>query len=228
MTARSILVVCGLKREASLAAGPGVVAVAGGGSRPGLESRLAAIDPSSLAAVISFGFAGALDPALSVGDVVIARSVVTRQGEQIRADQTSWGAWSRKLAEDGLDPRNVSVLGSDGALLTSRAKAEARADTRADVVDMESHVAGAYAQTHHLPFAVLRAISDGARGSLPSVTGRAMRPDGSIDVFAVLAGLARTPGELPALLSTARDAGRAFRALRRVRGLLGPGFGLHL
>ena len=56
----------------------------------------------------------------------------------------------------------------------------------------------------------------------------AMRPDGSIDFRSVVASMLRQPGQIPALVRTGRNAGRAFRALGRVRGLLGPDFGLHL
>ena len=49
-----------------------------------------------------------------------------------------------------------------------------------------------------------------------------MRPDGGMDVMAVLAALARRPYELPALIRTALEAETAFRALFRGRQLLGP------
>ena len=45
-------------------------------------------------------------------------------------------------------------------------------------------------------------------------------------IQSLLAGLLADPRQLPALIATARDAGRAFRELRRVRGLLGGRLGL--
>ena len=91
---------------------------------------------------------------------------------------------------------------------------------------MESHVAAAFAARHGLPFGAIRIVSDGADHVLPPAAGTAMRPDGSIDVFGVVRSLARDPGQIPALIATARDAAVAFRALGRVRGLLGLSGGL--
>ncbi|HEV7874836.1 MAG TPA: phosphorylase, partial [Enterovirga sp.] len=101
-----------------------------------------------------------------------------------------------------------------------------RARTGAAAVDMESHVAAAFAHEHGLPFSALRIISDGANRVLPPVAGQAMRADGGIDLPAVLASLARQPRQLPALLGTAIDAATAFIALRSVSRRLGYGFGL--
>ncbi len=93
-------------------------------------------------------------------------------------------------------------------------------------VDMESHIAAAYAHRHGLPFAALRAISDPATRSLPDIAANALTPDGNVDLPKVLAGVLRRPGQIPALIAAGIDSERAFASLRRVRRLLGPLFGL--
>ena len=65
------VIVCGLSREATLAKGPGIVTVAGGGNRAALEARLAALDAGATRIVVSFGLAGALTPDLAVGSVLL-------------------------------------------------------------------------------------------------------------------------------------------------------------
>jgi nucleoside phosphorylase len=66
----SVLVACGLVREAAILARPGFVVVAGGGDSVRLERELeAAVAGASV--VLSCGVAGALDPALRAGDVVV-------------------------------------------------------------------------------------------------------------------------------------------------------------
>ena len=53
----------------------------------------------------------------------------------------------------------------------------------------------------------------------------AMRPDGAIAFGALIRSLARDPGQIPALMQTARDARAAFSALLRGRQMLAAGFG---
>ena len=72
---RPVLAVTGLAREARIAAGPGVITVCSGGDPKRLRTLLEAVDGRALRAVISFGLAGGLDPALRPGDLVVATEV---------------------------------------------------------------------------------------------------------------------------------------------------------
>ena len=224
----TILVVCGLRREAAIAAGPDVVALAGGGDRHALEGRLASLDPETIAAVISFGLAGALDPGLRVGAPVCPDLIVTQRSERLPVDGRLRRAWRAKLGSDDLSSKDSVIAGVDAPVLLAQAKARLAAETGAEAVDIESHIAAAYAARIGVAFGVLRVISDDAGRTLPPAAAIAMRPDGSIDLAGVALSLVREPGQIPALIATARDAAVAFRQLRRVRGLLGPRFGLHL
>lgn len=222
-----LLVVCGLNREAALLREPGIRVVAGGGDRLALEARLRETDPADLRAVVSFGLAGALDPVLRVGDLVLPDRVVALGGGSSPVSAAIVERW-RTVLGDATPDRAAALVGVDAPVLTPAGKRRIRETTGAAALDMESHVAGAFAARHALPFAILRVVSDTADRALPAIAGRAMRPDGSVDVLGVLRGLARDPGQIAPLVRTARDAARAFRRLGRVRGLLGPGLGLHL
>lgn len=226
-----ILVVCGLNREAAIAAGPDIVVVAGGGSRGALQTRLAALGDAPVRAVISFGLAGALVPGLKPGAIILPGRVLAPDGTEFEADSSILARWHRVLDTPGGHPVSTTSMpdlaGSDIPLLERSAK-RALAFGGGSAVDMESHVAATYAKSRGLPFAALRVISDGANRDLPPAAGAAMRPDGSIDIGAVLGSILRKPDQIPALLRTARDAGRAFATLGRVRGLLGPRLGLDL
>ncbi len=68
-----ILIACGLQRESKILTGPGVIAIPGGGNavrlEAALETHLELFPDVSL--LLSCGIAGALDPVLVAGDVVV-------------------------------------------------------------------------------------------------------------------------------------------------------------
>lgn len=235
----TILVACGLMREARIIARTGVIPVAGGGDTKRLEDVL---DDTircrgPFSAIVSSGIAGALDPALRPGDVVIGTLATAFPGEGrgLVAEHPQAGvvaALRASLRLDtglrrgdalvaGLRARNPeahvgTITGRDTIAATLDQKRALRAATGALAVDMESHVAARVAARHDLPFAILRTISDGADDVLPPAALVGMKPDGGMAPGAVLASLARRPGQLAALIRTGRDAARAFTALERV------------
>jgi len=207
----TILVATGLRKEAAILGGPGVTVVAGGGDGARLERELeAAVADATM--VLSCGLAGALAPGLKAGDLVL--------GERFPGE--SRGTDVVEMLREQLAGAHIgSIIGSDTIVASVAEKQALYAETNALAVDMESHIAARVAARHGLPFAIVRAISDTADHTLPPAALVGMRPDGSMALGAVLASLARNPGQLPALIRTGSDAGRAFAALRRVRDVLG-------
>lgn len=209
------IVACGLKREADLIRRGGAIwIVAGGGDNVRLEAELDDMAEMFPAVILSSGIAGALDPALQVGDVVLDGDPAVV--ERLRA----------------ILPEAVvgAVAGRDVMTPTVAGKRALRAETGALAVDMESHVAARVAARHGLPFAAVRVISDSVEEALPPAAQIGMKPDGGVALGAVLASLARNPAQLPALIRTGRHAGLAFRTLGRVHDALGRSgiFGLDL
>jgi adenosylhomocysteine nucleosidase len=220
-----ILVATGLKPELNILEGAGVLVVAGGGDGVRLERELedAAGDAE---AIVSMGLCGALAPNLRPGDWVVASEVMLNPlipGDERNICRTD-ADWSTVLVR-ALRAQLGAVLGSDLIIANTDHKAAAHAATGAIAVDMESHIAATVAARHSLPFAVARVVSDGANRSLPKAAQAGMAADGSIDVGTVLRALAADPRQLPALIRVGAEAGKAFRALRRGRDLLGPGLG---
>ena len=207
----TVLVATGLRKEAAILGGPGVTVVAGGGDGARLERELeAAVADATM--VLSCGLAGALAPGLKAGDLVL--------GERFPGE--SRGTDVVEMLREQLAGAHIgSIIGSNTIVASVAEKQALYAETNALAVDMESHIAARVAARHGLPFAIVRAISDTADHTLPPAALVGMRPDGSMALGAVLASLARNPGQLPALIRTGSDAGRAFAALRRVRDVLG-------
>jgi len=242
----TLLIATGLLREARIISARGIVAIAGGGDGARLETKLEeAIEAGSVRAILSSGLAGALDPRLCVGDVVIGGGGNDWLVESLRA--------ALPRATVGM------IVGHDEPVATIEAKRRLRAnpppegegdrqrrwrgittsgdtppsalsglpppppgeDLWAVAVDMESHIAARVAERHGLPFATLRVISDTAGETLPPAALCGMRPDGTMAIGPVLASLLRQPAQLPALVRTGWNAERAFRALLRCYRMIG-------
>jgi hopanoid-associated phosphorylase len=209
-----VIAVTGLNREARIIAGPGVITLASGGDIASLRRRIEATLTADVAAIISIGIAGALEPSLKVGDAVIATEVAPGI-----VDDT----WAARLLAALPDARRGVIVGSSAMIIDAAAKAALHQQTGALCVDMESHIAAEVAAAQGLPFAALRFISDGADRALPKAAQAGMKPDGGMDILAVLRSLAGDPRQLPALIRTGQEAEAAFKALAAARGRLGPG-----
>jgi adenosylhomocysteine nucleosidase len=221
-----ILVVTGMAAEARLAFGPGVTTVMAGGNPARLRSMLRARVEPECRAVISIGIAGGLCPSLAPGDVIVATGVA---GPDRRHAASSIVA-HRLAARLSDHPKRVimaDVAGVDRAVVCPVAKRDLRSATGALAVDMESHVAAAFAARHGLPFAAVRVVCDPAHRSLPELVATALRPDGAVSFCGVARSLWQRPMQVMSMLRLAHDAAEGFRALRRCRDLLGHGFGMH-
>jgi adenosylhomocysteine nucleosidase len=222
---RPVLIVTGMVQEARIAAGPGMTVICSSSDPQQLRALLTVFDPSTIRGVISFGIAGGLDPTLRSGDVVVATEVLS--------GDTRWLAGlalnEELIASVALGSRRVvrgGLAGVEQVVVAQAGKAALRSETGAAAVDMESHIAAAYAAEAGLPFAALRVISDPASRALPALARSAIKPNGEIDLRKVLRGLARNPATLRALVSTGIDFNRALRSLRGCRGFLLGGEGL--
>jgi adenosylhomocysteine nucleosidase len=217
--ARPVLAVTGMASEARLAAGAGVVTITGraGAARLSHDIRCRA--------VLSFGIAGALDPTLAPGDVIVASTIVS--------DTRRWPVDARlaqRLADvlrrGAMRVVRADLLGVDAPLLHPRAKEQMRGTTGAAAVDMESHRAAAYAAERRIPFASLRVVCDPAERALPPLAVDAILSNGRLNMVSLIAGVLRHPWQVTAITRVANDARIAFWALHVCRQLLGAGLGV--
>jgi adenosylhomocysteine nucleosidase len=220
----SVLIVCGLKREAAILAGPGRTTLCGNAST--LRLRLAEAASLRPSLVVSWGLCGALDPRFRPGDLILGAEVVSGGGA-VRADEAVTSSMAQRLGGAGARVVVERLAASDAPILTAAAKAELRRATGAVAVDMESLIAGQYALKQRIPFAILRAVADPADRNLPSLALEAVAPDGGIDTVAIIGALIRSPSQFAGLRALAADSRAAFRALKRCRSLL-PGLFLGL
>jgi adenosylhomocysteine nucleosidase len=203
---RSIGVVVGLSAEAKIVRRLGWRVAIGGGTAGGAEKATADLIDAGVGALVSFGLAGGLDPALRPGMVIVPHSVVL-DGVSCPADPEL----ARRLG--GATPHVLLAAAQVATRAATRHRL--RETTGAAALDLESGAVARAASARGLPFAVLRAICDPAERCLPPAALAALDAHGAIAARRLLVSLAAHPGQLPALLRLAGDAVAARRALLR-------------
>ena len=192
-------------------------------------------------ALISWGVAGALDPALAPGAICLPAVVLERAGNE--GDGTrlpTHAAWRATLAAAlrtrGLLTARAAAAGvvaaravtagpllTEGTLLSGVSEAlssvatkrAAHAATGAVAVDMESAAVARVAEREGLPFVVLRVIVDTAADEIPGSIVNASRA-GRVRLLELAGSLLLAPAEILPLL---RLAGRYRIGLAQLRAV---------
>jgi adenosylhomocysteine nucleosidase len=212
-------VVVGMRSEASLLPNGMLVGCSGG-----IAAKAAQVADYMLRAgaegLISFGVAGGLAPGLAPGALVIG-SAVEFAGVSLPSDPS----WSERLAGNLPAAQRGLVCGASEAALTPDAKAALHSASGALAIDLESAAMAEVCAAAGKPFAILRAVADPAGRAIPAFALSGLAEDGRMRVLPVMAGLARRPHTLPALLGLARDSRAALTSLGAAARLLGPALG---
>jgi len=217
---RFVIALVGLSFEARIASGPGVVVICRN-TESAVASSLDVALKRGCRSIISFGVAGGLAPHLRPGNWVVASSIIDAQ--QSRSTDR---VWSEKILAMIPGAEHMPITGVDYAVADPAAKRRMHVETGAVTVDMESHLVARLASTHGLSFAAVRVVIDPAHRAVPGAALAGMRPDGGMNIMAVMRELIAGPSQLSGLLRIAYDAYAARRALLRARRLLGPDFGM--
>ncbi len=182
-------------------------------------------------ALLCWGVAGALDPSLRCGDVVLASEVICEAPLALHLPgwpPTALPAHARLHTCDPWRGELEAALRSAGPIvrgtiltrptLACEATLKARLfrESAALAVDMESAAVGVVANLYDLPFMVLRVIADSATESLPPalrtmVAAQSLGPLGWITWLPALC----VPTQWPGLLRLGRRYRRAREVLRR-------------
>lgn len=177
-------------------------------------------------ALVSWGMAGGLDPALVAGTVFLPSEVVASDGTTLLTAPS----WRERLSE-ALRAQGGPVLPVvlHGRLLTSPRAIGSLADkaalfhqTGAAAVDMESLAIAEIAHTHRLPFLAIRVIVDSAEDALPRAVTAAADSEGQLQVWRLMGALARAPADVAPLIRLAqryRVANRSLAAIAKVGSL---------
>ena len=173
-------------------------------------------------ALLSFGLAGGLDPAVPTGTLIVGNAVVDPSGESTATDS----AWRDRVidavAAAGLDPLIGSIAGSDRLIDDAAAKQALGRRTAAVAVDMESHVLADAARASGVPLLIVRTIADTASRTLPRAALDSIGPTGRTRLARIGVQVLARPGDVPSLLRLGREAATALATLRRLARAAGP------
>jgi adenosylhomocysteine nucleosidase len=182
---------------------------------------------SGAIALVSFGLAGGLDPRLKAGDLIFADRVVLPDGRSVPTDAEWLQSACARAGSSDAGAFVGPVAGTGQLLATITEKRRFAEQSGALAGDMESAAAAAAAASAGLRLLVVRAVSDDAVSTLPSVARVPLRPDGGLSFGAVAQTLCARPAEWPAVARLALDTRAALAALRgvvRSGALLPPGW----
>jgi adenosylhomocysteine nucleosidase len=166
--------------------------IGAGAARRATEAVIALYQPEL---VQSAGFAGALDPAMKVGEIFLPGVVI----DSLDGSRVETGAGRGVL---------VSVASVAGV----EQKAKLAASYGAQAVDMEAAAVARGAQAHSVRFMAVKAISDESNFAMPAMD-RFVSPDGRFRTGKFVAFAAVRPWLWPQVIQLARNAAKASRAL---------------
>ena len=153
------------------------------------------------ARVFTCGFAGALNPELTIGEVVCTRENLV----------------------PGATP--VTFVCATRVAITVAEKSALRAKTGADVVEMESAVIARVCREAGVECVTLRAISDTAQEDLPLDFNALMTPDENLSPIKLARAVLKAPQKIPALMRLGKNSAQAAARLAEVleQALSSPG-----
>lgn len=162
-------VVCALDWEAAcLPAALGLTVVTCGVGAGRAETAAAELARRGVCGLVSFGSAGALDPQLEAGDLVLPSRVWDEGGTAFECDRSRRFRLAEACARHGLRAKTGDLVQAAEALTSPAHKSALRGRIPAAVaVDMESAAVARVAVAAGVPFLAVRAVLDRAWEGLP-------------------------------------------------------------
>lgn len=208
-----VAAVTGLDAEAQVARRAGITARPSGGVPSQTRDIAEGFLREGVELLLSFGIAGALEPSLRPGAILLPHSVTDEEGRRFLADDTQHAQALAKLRRSGIAVEEGGLLGATEAAASPARKIELFQMAHAVAVDLESHIVAQVAARAGRPFIVLRAIADRASQALPRAAVTGLAPNGKPALGRVVLSVARDPRQIPALIRLAGDTRKALDAL---------------
>jgi adenosylhomocysteine nucleosidase len=168
-------------------------------------------------ALLSWGYAAALDDRLSAGSVLLPQRIVGVTGESYAVSSE----WHRRLYQtlSAKCPVGTDALVESAVIVKTPSAKQALAQRmQATATDMESAAQARFARERRLPFAVVRAVVDTASTQIPENVMRALGSSGDINVRSLLARAILRPADGIAMIKLSMQFNAARKTLKKIRG----------
>ena len=175
-------------------------------------------------ALAVLGVAGALNPSLGIGDLVIPE-IVCQAGEKSNQENPGVAAsiaesLCRRLTSEGFNVHRGLLLTSEDPVLTPHDKSSLLKRFGAHAVDMETAAVFRTALDHQLPFLSIRSIGDRATTDIPIELYQSLRAKGTLSKRRLLSALWENPYLTHRILCIGLDFFRALMVLKSAWQLL--------
>jgi len=163
-------------------------------------------------ALISWGVAGAIDPELKVGDMLISETVFYRD-KKFTSSLSWFNNIIKELQSKFSNVRSGLIVSNTEICSSIENKQSLYKNTGAVAVDMESGAIAEIAYSKKIDFITIRAISDDANTIIPGVVLNNTDPLGRPDLFPFLFSCIKQPGQIIDLFKLAKRYKKALSSL---------------
>lgn len=170
--------------------------------------------------LISWGTAGALNPILQAGDLIIPTQIKTNKPNTLFTVDITHQAQLITQLPSSLSISQQAVLHSNSMVAAVTDKQQLYQQHQAAAIDMESYAIATAAHNANLAFLAIRAIIDPADMCLPHAATRAYDLSGKLRPFSLINQLIQYPREWPLLAHLAKNLKKAQATLIQVRQAL--------
>lgn len=192
----------------------------GMGHQNALKASEVLID-KGVKSLVSWGTAGALNPKLQAGDLVLAEQVLTAHQERFFTE----AHFRQEIAHILSSELNIyfgTLWASDTLVEHPQEKENLFQNYQVEAIDMESAALAKIAEAKAIPFAIIRAIVDTRDMKFPKVVSLATRANGEVDYLKFILYALLRPRDWPLIYRLAQAFERAKQSLKRVAQLLQP------
>ena len=162
--------------------------------------------------LMSWGVAGALDPSLASGDLIIANSIISNDKTYKTATK-----WQNQLlvfcSEKNYKVLNADIFSSKDVCATIEDKKELFEKNKAIAVDMESAAIAEKALNHNLDFITIRSIADKADMAIPEAVLKHTDKLGNPEILKFIGSCISKPAQIKELLKLASSYKKALETL---------------
>ncbi|MEE9498813.1 MAG: hypothetical protein V3V24_05700 [Nitrospinaceae bacterium] len=154
--------------------------------------------------IISIGYAGALDPSLEVGDLIVADKVIKMDSSHPDEGVKSYSL-NKEIFNSTAALRGRILLTVDHVAATPQEKKNLREKYSAVAVDMETSALAEEAQARNIPFISVRAITDTAVQELIDCS-YLVEEDGEVSKLKAGWHVLTHPGDLKGMIDLGQHA----------------------